>query len=85
MFYHVLRGGKTFFFIRPTPANLKAYEEWSGSSERQESTWLGDSCDRVYRMDLKEGNTAFIPTGWIHAVVRVFCSASSLCTSLPPY
>ncbi|GAA5993296.1 hypothetical protein JCM10908_001418 [Rhodotorula pacifica] len=68
VFYHVLRGGKTFFFIRPTPENLKAYEEWSGSSERQESTWLGDSCDRVYRMDLKEGNTAFIPTGWIHAV-----------------
>lgn len=69
MFYHVLRGGKTFFFIRPTPENLKAYEEWSGSSERQEQTWLGDSCDRVYRMDLEEGNTAFIPTGWIHAVV----------------
>ncbi|GAA5881716.1 hypothetical protein JCM3774_005966 [Rhodotorula dairenensis] len=68
VFYHVLRGGKTFFFIRPTPENLKAYEEWSGSSERQESTWLGDMCDRVYRMDLKEGNTAFIPTGWIHAV-----------------
>ncbi|BGP57963.1 JmjC domain-containing histone demethylation protein 1 [Rhodotorula sphaerocarpa] len=68
VFYHVLRGGKTFFFIRPTPENLKAYEEWSGSSERQEQTWLGDSCDRVYRMDLEEGNTAFIPTGWIHAV-----------------
>ncbi|BGP49253.1 JmjC domain-containing histone demethylation protein 1 [Rhodotorula kratochvilovae] len=68
VFYHVLRGGKTFFFIRPTPANLKAYEEWSGSSERQEATWLGDMVDKVYRMDLKEGNTAFIPTGWIHAV-----------------
>ena len=70
VFYHVLRGGKTFFFIRPTPANLQAYEQWSGSSERQEQTWLGDMCDQVYRMDLVEGNTAFIPTGWIHAVVR---------------
>ncbi|GAA5936996.1 hypothetical protein JCM3775_001921 [Rhodotorula graminis] len=68
VFYHVLRGGKTFFFIRPTPANLQAYEQWSGSSERQEQTWLGDMCDQVYRMDLVEGNTAFIPTGWIHAV-----------------
>ncbi|GAA6007354.1 [Histone H3]-lysine-36 demethylase [Rhodotorula paludigena] len=68
VFYHVLRGGKTFFFIRPTPANLQAYEQWSGSSERQEQEWLGDAVDKVYRMDLKEGYTAFIPTGWIHAV-----------------
>ncbi|GAA5856498.1 hypothetical protein JCM9279_005470 [Rhodotorula babjevae] len=68
VFYHVLRGGKTFYFIRPTPANLQAYEQWSGSTELQEQTWLGDMCDQVYRMDLVEGNTAFIPTGWIHAV-----------------
>ncbi|BGP71350.1 JmjC domain-containing histone demethylation protein 1 [Rhodotorula toruloides] len=68
VFYHVLRGGKTFFFIRPTPANLAAYEKWSGSSEQQEQTWLGDMVDKVYRVDLKQGNTAFIPTGWIHAV-----------------
>lgn len=78
VFYHVLRGGKTFFFIRPTPENLKAYEEWSGSSEKQEQTWLGDMVDQVYRMDLEEGNTAFIPTGWIHAVVSRAVSAVSL-------
>ena len=69
MFYHVLKGGKTFYFIRPTPANLAAYERWSGSTERQEQEWLGDSCDEVLKIELKEGNTAFLPTGWIHAVV----------------
>ncbi|GAA6040064.1 hypothetical protein JCM8097_004762 [Rhodosporidiobolus ruineniae] len=68
VFYHILRGGKTFYFIRPTPANLAAYERWSGSTERQEQHWLGDACDVVYKMELKPGNTAFIPTGWIHAV-----------------
>ncbi|GAA6024700.1 hypothetical protein JCM10207_009224 [Rhodosporidiobolus poonsookiae] len=68
VFYHILRGGKTFYFIRPTPANLKAYEQWSGSTEKQEHVWLGDMVDQVYRMELEEGNTAFIPTGWIHAV-----------------
>ncbi|BGP17296.1 JmjC domain-containing histone demethylation protein 1 [Rhodosporidiobolus nylandii] len=68
VFYHVLRGGKTFYFIRPTPSNLAAYERWSGSSEKQETTWLGDEVDQVYRMELKPGNTAFIPTGWVHAV-----------------
>ncbi|GAA5971134.1 hypothetical protein JCM3765_004702 [Sporobolomyces pararoseus] len=68
VFYHVLKGGKTFYFIRPTPTNLAAYERWSGSTERQEQEWLGDSCDEVLKIELKEGNTAFLPTGWIHAV-----------------
>ncbi|GAA5909279.1 [Histone H3]-lysine-36 demethylase [Sporobolomyces salmoneus] len=68
VFYHVLKGGKTFYFIRPTPANLAAYERWSGSTEKQEQEWLGDSCDEVLKIELKEGNTAFLPTGWIHAV-----------------
>ncbi|GAA5994805.1 hypothetical protein JCM5350_001883 [Sporobolomyces pararoseus] len=68
VFYHILKGGKTFYFIRPTPSNLAAYERWSGSTERQEQEWLGDSCDEVLKIELKEGNTAFLPTGWIHAV-----------------
>ncbi|GAA5871428.1 hypothetical protein JCM16303_000751 [Sporobolomyces ruberrimus] len=68
VFYHILKGGKTFYFIRPTPSNLAAYERWSGSTEKQEQEWLGDSCDEVLKIELKEGNTAFLPTGWIHAV-----------------
>ncbi|KAM0748242.1 Clavaminate synthase-like protein, partial [Meredithblackwellia eburnea MCA 4105] len=68
VYYHVLRGGKVFYFIRPTPANIKAYEEWSGSSERQENTWLGDMVDEVYKIELGPGNTMIIPTGWIHSV-----------------
>ncbi|KAL8276087.1 hypothetical protein RQP46_011502 [Phenoliferia psychrophenolica] len=68
VYYHILRGAKVFYFIRPTPANLAAYEEWSGNTERQESTWLGDTVDEVYKIELKTGNTMIIPTGWIHAV-----------------
>lgn len=68
VFYHVLRGGKTFYFIRPTPANLAAYEKWSGDKDLQENTWLGDMVDEVYQIALKPGNTMIIPTGWIHAV-----------------
>lgn len=26
--------------------------------------------DEVFKVELKEGNTMIIPTGWIHAVVR---------------
>ena len=58
-----------FYFIRPTPANLAAYEKWSGT-EIQNHSWLGDMVDDVFRIDLSAGNTMIIPTGWIHAVVR---------------
>ncbi|KAG8892946.1 JmjC domain-containing histone demethylation protein 1, partial [Tulasnella sp. 403] len=44
-----------------------AYEKWCGS-EMQSSTWLGDMVDQVVKVELKQGNTMFIPTGWIHAV-----------------
>ncbi|KAG8907568.1 JmjC domain-containing histone demethylation protein 1 [Tulasnella sp. 417] len=67
VFYHVLKGSKVFYFIRPTKANLNAYEKWCGS-ELQSSTWLGDLVDEVVKVELQQGNTMFIPTGWIHAV-----------------
>lgn len=52
VFYHVLRGSKVFYFIRPTRENLRAYELWSGSEELQAGTWLGDRCDKVYKVGL---------------------------------
>lgn len=68
VFYHILRGRKVFYFISPTPENLRQYEMWSGSAQQQSGTWLGDACDRVYKVELKPGNTLIIPSGWIHCV-----------------
>lgn len=59
---------QVFYFIRPTPANLAAYERWSGT-DLQNHSWLGDLVDEVIKVELQEGNTMIIPTGWIHAVV----------------
>ncbi|GAB7347605.1 hypothetical protein MBLNU459_g4481t2 [Dothideomycetes sp. NU459] len=67
VYYHILRGKKTFFFIPPTSANLKAYQDWNDSPE-QNFTWLPRLCDKCYRVDLSEGDTMLIPSGWIHAV-----------------
>ncbi|KAF8840982.1 Clavaminate synthase-like protein [Paxillus ammoniavirescens] len=67
VYYHILRGCKVFYFIRPTPANLAAYERWSGT-ELQSNVWLGDMVDEVVKVTLHPGNTMIIPTGWIHAV-----------------
>ncbi|KAI6043099.1 hypothetical protein EDC04DRAFT_2654557 [Pisolithus marmoratus] len=67
VYYHILRGCKVFYFIRPTPVNLAAYERWSGT-ELQSNVWLGDMVDEVVKVTLTAGNTMIIPTGWIHAV-----------------
>ncbi|KAF8892678.1 hypothetical protein BD779DRAFT_1510319 [Infundibulicybe gibba] len=67
VYYHIVHGSKIFYFIRPTPANLNAYERWSGT-ELQNHSWLGDMVDEVFKVVLTEGNTMIIPTGWIHAV-----------------
>ncbi|OBZ75769.1 JmjC domain-containing histone demethylation protein 1 [Grifola frondosa] len=67
VYYHILHGSKVFYFIRPTPANLAAYEKWSGT-EIQNHSWLGDMVDEVFKIELSAGNTMIIPTGWIHAV-----------------
>lgn len=67
VYYHILKGKKTFFFISPTAKNLKKYEEWCGSPD-QNSTFLGLETKECFRVDLSEGDTMLIPSGWIHAV-----------------
>uniref|UniRef100_A0A8C9T4P8 Histone lysine demethylase PHF8 n=1 Tax=Scleropages formosus TaxID=113540 RepID=A0A8C9T4P8_SCLFO len=68
VWYHVLRGEKIFYLIRPTPANLALFERWSSSSNQNE-LFFGDQVDMCYKCSIKQGNTLFIPTGWIHAVL----------------
>uniref|UniRef100_A0A8C7Q9I0 Uncharacterized protein n=1 Tax=Oncorhynchus mykiss TaxID=8022 RepID=A0A8C7Q9I0_ONCMY len=68
VWYHVLRGEKIFYLISPTPANLALFEHWSSSSNQNEM-FFGDQVDMCYKCSVKQGNTLFIPTGWIHAVL----------------
>ncbi|XP_011162407.1 histone lysine demethylase PHF8 isoform X2 [Solenopsis invicta] len=68
VWYHVLRGEKVFYLIKPTPANLQLYQHWMCSSTQSE-TFFGDQADACYKCVLKQGQTMMIPTGWIHAVL----------------
>uniref|UniRef100_A0A3Q4HRG2 PHD finger protein 8 n=1 Tax=Neolamprologus brichardi TaxID=32507 RepID=A0A3Q4HRG2_NEOBR len=68
VWYHVLRGEKIFYLISPTPANLALFERWSSSSNQNEM-FFGDQVDMCYKCSVKQGNTLFIPTGWIHSVL----------------
>jgi F-box/leucine-rich repeat protein 10/11 len=67
VYYTILKGKKTFFFIPPKEKHLKKYEEWC-NSPAQDTTFLGDQTKECYRVDLQEGDTMLIPAGWIHAV-----------------
>uniref|UniRef100_A0A8C6YFD1 Lysine-specific demethylase 2B n=1 Tax=Naja naja TaxID=35670 RepID=A0A8C6YFD1_NAJNA len=67
VWYHVFRGGKIFWLIPPTLQNLELYEEWVVSG-KQSDIFLGDRVELCQRIELKQGHTFFIPSGWIHAV-----------------
>eukprot|EP00005_Dracoamoeba_jomungandri_P005381 CAMPEP_0174257502 /NCGR_PEP_ID=MMETSP0439-20130205/6622_1 /TAXON_ID=0 /ORGANISM="Stereomyxa ramosa, Strain Chinc5" /LENGTH=510 /DNA_ID=CAMNT_0015340603 /DNA_START=254 /DNA_END=1786 /DNA_ORIENTATION=- len=67
VWYHVLRGQKEFFLIRPTEENLRAYERWL-TSPVQDTQFFGDFVDSCYKLTINPGNTLLIPSCWIHAV-----------------
>lgn len=67
VWYHILKGGKVFWLIPPTEKNMLLYEQWVLSG-KQSDIFFGDTVEKCARIQLHEGNTFFIPTGWIHAV-----------------
>ncbi|KAK3856195.1 hypothetical protein Pcinc_037467 [Petrolisthes cinctipes] len=68
VWYHVLWGEKVFYLIKPTPANLTLYQRWMKANNQSEM-FFGDQVDTCYRCVVRAGETLFIPTGWIHAVL----------------
>ena len=64
VWYHILRGAKTFWLIPPTDENLLLYEDWTLSLKQSEEFFA----DRVppgqcQRITLQPGWTFFIPSG----------------------
>ncbi|XP_039091303.1 lysine-specific demethylase 2A isoform X1 [Hyaena hyaena] len=67
VWYHIHQGGKVFWLIPPTAHNLELYENWLLSG-KQGDIFLGDRVSDCQRIELKQGYTFVIPSGWIHAV-----------------
>uniref|UniRef100_A0A8C9NVA6 GRC5 n=1 Tax=Spermophilus dauricus TaxID=99837 RepID=A0A8C9NVA6_SPEDA len=66
--YHVLKGEKIFYLIRPASANISLYERWRSASNHSEM-FFADQVDKCYRCTVKQGQTLFIPSGWIYATL----------------
>uniref|UniRef100_A0A2K5YKN4 GRC5 n=1 Tax=Mandrillus leucophaeus TaxID=9568 RepID=A0A2K5YKN4_MANLE len=66
--YHVLKGEKTFYLIRPASANISLYERWRSASNHSEM-FFADQVHKCYKCIVKQGQTLFIPSGWIYATL----------------
>ncbi|XP_025787283.1 lysine-specific demethylase PHF2 [Puma concolor] len=66
--YHVLKGEKIFYLIKPASANISLYERWQSAANHSEM-FFADQVDRCYKCTLKQGQTLFIPSGWIYATL----------------
>ena len=68
VWYHVVKGKKTFYFIKPTEENIAEYRD----AEKDESgeLFLVDriGIENVFEITLEQGNTLLLPTGYIHGV-----------------
>lgn len=67
VWYHVYKGRKIFWIIEPTEENILKYERWILEGSQHEA-FFGDLVDKCARIELYEGYTFIIPSGWIHAV-----------------
>ncbi|XP_037706924.1 lysine-specific demethylase PHF2 [Choloepus didactylus] len=66
--YHVLKGEKIFYLIKPASANISLYERWQSASNHSEM-FFADQVDKCYKCTIKQGQTLFIPSGWIYATL----------------
>ncbi|XP_033747428.1 lysine-specific demethylase 2A-like [Pecten maximus] len=67
VWYHILHGQKVFWLIPPTEKNIDSYITWTLSG-KQGDFFLADHVEGCQRIELNEGYTFIIPSGWIHAV-----------------
>ena len=68
VWYHVVKGAKTFYFVAPTTKNLSLFERWQ-RLQNQREIFFGDMVDKCYKLVLEQSETVIIPTGWIHGVL----------------
>lgn len=63
VWYHVLKGSKRFYFVKPTKENLAIYRHLE-TADRHHEVFFSDAIrDKTYQVDLNQGDTLLLPTG----------------------
>lgn len=65
--YHIIQGEQSYYFIQPTANNLAQFEKWIKSDNLHEIMFC-KNVDNIFKVKLTQGQTIFIPNGWIYAV-----------------
>lgn len=69
VFYHVKKGRKVFYVAKLTPQNWKIYQDFEKNKSKRSLEWIGEKLSGEWeRVEIKEGETAMIPSGYLHFV-----------------
>ncbi|EGT53564.1 hypothetical protein CAEBREN_20648 [Caenorhabditis brenneri] len=69
VYYHVVKGRKIFYVAKPTEENLRIYAEYEKTPLKEREEWIGETMTTEWqRLEIKEGQTAMIPSGFVHFV-----------------
>ncbi|OTF76410.1 lysine-specific demethylase 7B-like protein, partial [Euroglyphus maynei] len=66
--YHIINGEQTFYLIEPSDENLAHFEKWIKSENLHEIMFYRN-VSNVFKVKLTEGQTIFIPNGWIYSIL----------------
>lgn len=68
--YHVIRGKKKFFFVKPTEENLAIYKYLETNDAKNQEVFFPEAIkDKTYEIELREGDSLLLPTGYIRGVL----------------
>jgi Bromodomain/JmjC domain, hydroxylase len=68
VWYHVVRGEKWFLMLPPTAHNLELYEQHNSGQLDTAAGFLAQHSEQPILQQVKQGETMFIPSGYIHSV-----------------
>ncbi|KAH9497090.1 Lsd1/2 complex PHD finger containing protein Phf2 [Dermatophagoides farinae] len=66
--YHIIEGEQTFYLIEPNSENLAHFEKWIKSENLHEIMFYRNVAN-VFKIKLTQGQTIFIPNGWIYSIL----------------
>ncbi|KAK3245686.1 hypothetical protein CYMTET_44761 [Cymbomonas tetramitiformis] len=69
MWFHMARGSEVYYLGPPSTRNMAAFRTWS--KFQGSSSFLAHLIPDIHRRELTDGDTLFIPDGWLYAVATV--------------